>query len=197
MSSHPALAYADLHRRAQGHVHDVADGLDDHAFDGSPGDGSWSVGACVEHLSRTAEGWLTEVEPAVALALERGGPRAGGPFDYGFVARRAREAMGPGGPALRTPRPLDPAAGGGGALDPAATLARFDALFERLVAGCERADGLDLARVRVRYPFRGALGRLVRLPLGAALEFSGLHALRHAEQAERVARRPDVPAGGP
>ena len=196
MPNTPALAYADLHRRAQDRVHAVADGLDAPAFNASPGGGAWSVGACAEHLSRTAEGWLAEVDPAVERALERGGPRQSGPFEYGFVVRRARGAMGPGGPALRTPRPLDPAAGGA-ALDPAATLARFDALAGRLVAACERADGLDLARVRVPYPFRGALGRLVRLPLGAALEFSGLHALRHAEQAEHVAASLGLPAAGP
>ena len=185
-SGHPARALAALHRQASDRIHAIADGLDDAAFNASPSDGSWSVGACVEHLSRTSEGWLGEIEPAVDRAVERGGPRGAGPFEYGFAVRRARGAMGPGGPALRTPRPLDPAAEGGAALDPAATLARFDALSGRLVAVCDRTDGLDLARIRVGYPFRGRLGRLIRLPLGAALEFSGLHALRHAEQAARA-----------
>ena len=179
----PALDHADAHRAALARVHAVADGLSDATFNESPGGGAWSVGACVEHLNRTAAGWLAEFEPAVADGARRGE----GPFEYGFLSRKMRGAVEPGGQALTTGRALDPSAEPGGrALDRTATLATFDALLGRTVAVCDRVDGLDLARIRVRYPFGGRFGRLLRLPLGAALEFSGLHALRHAGQAERA-----------
>ena len=186
-----ALDYADLHRQAGDRVHAVADGLSDAAFGWSPGGNAWSVGACVEHLNRTAAGWLAEFEPAVADGVRRGE----GPFEYGFLARKMRGAVEPGGQALTTGRALDPSAEPDRPpLDRASTLATFDALLDRTVDVCRRADGLDLARIKVRYPFGGTFGRLLRLPLGAALEFSGLHALRHAGQAERAAAAPGFPS---
>ena len=185
-----ALDYADTHRAAQARVHAVADGLSGAAFGWSPGAGAWSVGACVEHLNRTAAGWLVTFEPAVVDSARRGE----GPFEYGFLARKMRGAVEPGGPPLVTNTALDPSAEPDHRpLDRTATLAAFDVLVDRTVAVCERAEGLDLVRTRVRYPFGGALGRLLRLPLGAALEFSALHALRHAGQAERVVTSPGFP----
>ena len=69
-------------------------------------------------------------------------------------------------------------------------MASFDAYTERFIAVCEAADGLDLARIKVRSPFL----KLLRLPLGAFLDAMGLHAIRHVQQAERVTQHPAFPA---
>ena len=175
-----AQDYADVHRRSQTRLHALADALADDAFNRKPAPDAWSVGECVEHLNRVADGYLAVIEPAVAA----GARRAEGPFEYGFLARKLSGAVRPGGPALTTSAPLDPSAGGArSSIDKAAALAAFDGGVERYVAACERAEGLDLRRIKVRYPF----GPLLRLPLGAALQFTGLHALRHVAQAERAA----------
>lgn len=180
-----AAAYADAHRESQAQVHGVAGGLTPAQFNWKPGPVSWSVAECVVHLNVVADAYLPGLEAAVADGARRGE----GPFEYGFVARKVRGAVVPGGPALRTGRGLDPSAGGRSDVSKPEALAAFDARVGRYVAACERADGLDLARIRVRYPFM----RLLRLPLGAVLEITGLHALRHAGQARRVTEAADFP----
>lgn len=182
-----ALAYADAHRQSRAGAHAVAGGLSDDQFNWKPGPASWSVAECLAHLNVVAEAYLPRLESAVADGARRGA----GPFEYGFVARKVREGAQPGGPALKTGRALDPSTGGArSALDKAATLAAFDGHVARYVDVCERSAGLDLARIKVRYPFM----RLLRLPLGAFLDVTGLHALRHVRQAERVVEAPAFPA---
>ena len=186
-----APAAADLHRRAAARLRALCDALPDEAFFWTPTPAAWSVAECVEHLNRSAEGWLGTIEPAVEARARPGSP----PARYGLVTRRLLEAVAPGGPAVRTGRALDPSAGGARpetdrAATRAALRAAFDGYAARFVRACERADGLDLGRTRVRYPF----GPLLRLPLGAALELTALHVQRHAAQAERVAARPDAPS---
>ena len=180
-------AYADAHRQSQTRAHRLADSLAPDSFNWTPGPDSWSVAECLAHLNVVAKAYLPRLEAAVA----DGAPRAAGPFEYGFMARKMRGAVVPGGPALRTGAALDPSDGGARSeLDKAETLAAFDDHVGRYVAVCEQAEGLDLVRIKVRYPFM----RLLRLPLGAFLDITGLHALRHIGQAERVVDHPSFPA---
>ena len=182
-----ALAYADVHRQSQAEAHRVAGALTDEQFNWSPESGGWSVGECLAHLNVVADAYLPLLESATA----DGAPRAEGPFEYGFLARKVAGAVQPDGPALRTGAALDPSRRDRRApLDRDRTLAAFDGHAGRYVAACERADGLDLARIKVRYPFM----RLLRLPLGAVLGLTGQHALRHLAQARRVASAPGFPA---
>ena len=180
-----AQDYADAHRLSRTRAHALADGLSDDAFRWRPAPGAWSVAGCLAHLNVVADAYLPVLEAAVA----DGAPRGAGPFEYGFFARTVRGGVVPGGPALKTGRKLDPSRGGPPAASRAETLAAFDDRVARYVAVCERADGLDLARIKVRYPFM----RLLRLPLGAFLDVTGLHALRHVAQAERVASQAGFP----
>ncbi|MEM0962242.1 MAG: DinB family protein [Bacteroidota bacterium] len=174
-----AQDYANLHIQSQARIHALADGAAGGALVVRPAPGAWSAAECVEHLNRVAEGYLGVIEPAVAADARR----AEGPFAYGFVMRKMISGMEGSGPALKTPQALNPAAKGGAPdLDPAAALVAFDGYVARYIAACRRAEGLDLRRIKVRYPF----GPLLRLPLGAALQLSGLHALRHVAQAERA-----------
>ena len=184
-----ALRYADDHRTSRQALHDLADPLSDAQFNWKPRPAAWSVAECVTHLNLVAREHLAPLEAAVA----DGAPRGTGPFRYGFVARKLMDAIAPDGPDVRTTTHahLDPSTGAARShLDKAETLAAFDSYVDRYVAVCERADGLDLARVKVRYPFM----RLLRLPLGAFLTITGGHALRHVEQARRVATADAFPS---
>ena len=164
----------------------MADGLDAAQFNWKPDPASWSVAECLVHLNVVAEAFLRRLETAVAGSDRRGE----GPFEYGFLARKLLGAVEVDGPALKTSAALDPSSGSAhSAFDKAGTLAAFDGYAARYVAVCERADGLDLARVKVRHPFAWPL----RLPLGAFLDLAGLHALRHVHQATRVTERPGFP----
>lgn len=179
--------YADAFRTAHAHVHRVADGLSDEPFNWKPSAKVWSVGECVVHLNAIAKGYLPEMEKAL-----RDAPKGEGPFRYGFVSRRFIAAVTPGSRPIPTGGGMKPpkASGGRSALDKARAMDSFDAYTDRFVALCEAADGVDLAGVKVRSPFLP----LMKLPLGAFIEALGLHAQRHAQQAERVTAQPGFPA---
>ena len=180
------VGYADAYRDAQRLVHSVADGLSDEAFNWKPSASAWSVGECIVHLNKMAKGY----QPVFEAALS-GAPRAPGPFSYGFVARRFTDAVRPGsrpiptGGAMKPP----PAEGGRSQIDKDRALDRLDADTRRFIAIVEQSEGVDLARVKVRSPFLP----LLKLPLGAFLDALGQHAVRHAQQAERVTQQPAFP----
>ncbi|MEM1127553.1 MAG: DinB family protein [Bacteroidota bacterium] len=181
-----AQTYADTHRRAGAVIHGLADGLSEASFNWRSAPTSWSVAECVVHLNLVAAAYLPPLEDAVVEGARRGA----GPFTYGFMARKMMDGVRPGGPALKTGAALDPAAGTTrSSFGKAETLVHFDEAVRRYVAVCEQAEGLDLAKIKVRYPFM----RLLRLPLGAFLAITGQHALRHATQAEGVVGHSDFP----
>lgn len=174
-------ATAALFTEARERLLALVDGMPDGAFNRKPGPKAWSVGECVVHLNTVSKGYL----PVLAEAAARDEPRGQGPFRYGFVARRFVAALRPGTRPVRTVRSMrpPPAEGLRSVVDRHRALARFHADTERFLDVIEAADGLDLARVKVRSPFVPVL----RLPLGAFLEALGHHAVRHVAQAERAA----------
>ncbi len=181
-------SYAAAYRQAQTDAHRIADGLSDAQFNWKPNPKSWSVGECFVHLNTMAKGYA----PVFESAVTQGGPRASGPFAYGFVARKFIDAVRPGSRAIPTGGPMKPPATTGtqSNIDKTRAMASFDTYTDRLASACEEADGLDLAAIKVRSPFL----KIMKLPLGAWLEAMGLHAIRHVMQAERVTQEARFPA---
>ena len=173
--------YADTYAEARDRLHALVGAVDDEAFNRKPSAKGWSAGECVVHLNKTSKAYL----PRLEAALGPDAPRGVGPFAWGWVSRRLIEGVRPGSRPLPTGGGMKPPPADGlrSAVDRERAVARFDADTERWVALCERADGVDLPRVKVRSPFLP----VVRLPAGAFLEAMGLHALRHVGQAERAA----------
>jgi len=179
---------ADTFRKSEAEILHLAGSLTDDAFNWKPAPETWSIGECIEHLNRVAKAFLPRLE-AVARRTE---PTGQGPFTYGFIARKMIDAIGPEGPNLSTSRSLNPSAGASRSIvDRREALHAFFEATDRYVAVCEAAAGLDLAKIKVSYPFF----RLLRLPLGAFLHIAGLHALRHARQAATVRSETDFPLG--
>ena len=135
-----------------------------------------------------AKGYLPEFEAVAQLD----GPRAEGPFRYGFIARKFTDAVRPGSRPIPTGGPMKPppTSGQRSDIDKTRALDRFDADVDRYVATIEASDGLDLARISVRSPFL----KFLKLPAGAFLDALGHHAVRHAQQAQRVTQQPGFPA---
>lgn len=168
---------------ARSRLRALLDGLDDRAFNSKPAPGSWSVGECVVHLNKTHAPYLPVIEEKAALSE----PAGAGPFQYGFVARRFIDAMKPGTRAVPTAAKLKPPATTGLTSDVnrQRAVSRFESDVDRLLAAMDEADGLDVARVKMRSP----VIPVMKLPLGAFFQILGHHAVRHVEQAERAARQ--------
>lgn len=158
----------------------LVDGLSDDLYNHRPGAGAWSAGECVVHLNKTAKGYLPNLEAAASAD----GPRASGPFRYGWASRKFVDMLRPGSRPIPTFGPMKPPAVDGerSAIDKDRSIARFLADIDRFLRVIDQAEGLDLAVIKVRSPFAS----IVRLPLGAFLEALGVHCLRHVAQAERA-----------
>ena len=171
-----AATYAESRNR----LHALVDGIDDDVFNAKPSAGSWSAGECVVHLNKIAKGYV----PALEAALQPDGPKGTGPYRWGWVARQFIGRLTPGTSPIPTAPAMKPPTTQGlrSDIDRQRVLARFDADTDRWIALCERADGLDLSRIRVRSPFLPVM----KLQAGAFLEALGVHALRHVGQAERA-----------
>ena len=182
----PLAATRQGYLDARTRLHALADPLGDEAFNWKPSPKAWSVGECIVHLNTIGGAYA----PALRAAAERA-PAGEGPFRYGFASRRFIEAVRPGSRRLPTTGAMKPPPSDGArsAIDKASALARLDRTTDALVDVVDAAAGRDLAAVRVASPFL----RLVKLPVGALVEALSLHALRHTDQAERVAAAPGFP----
>lgn len=171
---------------------------------------SWSVAECLDHLVRTGESYLPEIDRALERAREEDF-RAEGPFSRGFLGRWLVRGMEP-PPGLRIPSPGDflprigedayPAAdaeraappGSGPAPDgkpAAAVLSRFREHEEQLASRIRDADGVDLEAVSVPFP----VAPFLRINLLAAFAYLSAHQRRHLWQARQITGRDEFPGG--
>ena len=116
--------------------------------------------------------------------MAAGGPAGRPPFRYD---RRGRAFIrGTSETVVRrqkTLRAMEPATE---PLDAEAALAKYRGHTERFLRLLERAEGLDLSRIRARSPYLPRLPFLT-FPLGALIEGTARHEMRHLAQARRAA----------
>jgi len=167
----------------------VVGGLSEDQFHWSPGTSRWSIAQCLVHLVIVTRRYLPLIDGAIELARMED-RLSEGPFRYGFVDRwlvRATEP--PPGIRLRTPasaRPPDD--------QPIVTvLAYFFRSQQDLRDRIRAADGLDLARVKVKSPYAKSL----KMGLGPCFSFLAAHQRRHLWQAWQVRRHEDFPPEPP
>lgn len=134
---------------------------------------------CLVHLNVSARvfgGTIMEAADAARAA----GLYGDGPFRYGVLTRVLVRAVTPGHRGrYRAPKPLHPATT---EHDADAVLDEFRAAGRRWDLCLERANGLDLARVKVPSP---ALP-ILKFPLGGMFAVQAMHEQRHLAQARRV-----------
>jgi hypothetical protein len=158
-------------------------GLTDDAARFRPYPGAWSMAECLDHLNVAGRLYLDAVDGAIEDGRKRGltGFR---PYQPGFVERwivRSQDAP----PLFRvkSPRAFRPT----GEPEPIArSLPVFLLLQADFVERVRRAEGIDLARVKVTSP----ASALVRLSLGGAFAATAAHQRRHLWQARQVREAP-------
>ena len=188
--TYPALApELDLFRRQFEQLADEADelvqSLTDEQFNWSPVPGRWSIAQCVEHLNVTARMYLPKLDEGIADAIRRG-LYGEGPFRYNWFGRMFVRSQEPTtkmkykAAKAFLPAPSRPKQ---------ETLAAFRAYQVQFIDRLRQANGLDLARARVKSP---AIN-LLRMPLGSGFALMVAHERRHLLQARNVLSDPEFP----
>lgn len=162
-------------------ANELAKGLSEAQFNWRPAPGQWSIEECLAHLTMVGQ-W--EVQ-AVGDAIDQGKARGltgTGPFQYSAIERYIlRESAPPVRHEMAAPRRFQPLHGQPvtGVLP---TFLHVQSQFMRLL---ERADGLDLRRIKVATP----ISRFLKMSLGMMFAQAAAHEQRHMMQAHRVGER--------
>lgn len=131
----------------------------------------WSPAEQIEHVSLTDPPYLEVIDQALREAHLRGtlgeGPFRGGKLGNWF----ARSMAPPVKRRMKTFKALHPATD----LTPEEVVQRFEKVRSDLVAGLERARGVDLDRATIRSPYM----KLLKLPLYSAYQVLLSHGDRH------------------
>jgi hypothetical protein len=158
--------------------------LSDEQFTWRPAQDAWSIAECLDHLNATARVHLPALDEGISEAIRRG-VYGEGPFKYNWLGRlsvrfsdtRLR---------LKAPDDVQP----GTSRTRREILAAFRAYQVQYIDRLRQANGVDLARARVRVPSTSWL----RIPLGSGFALMIAHARRHLEQARRITEAQDFPA---
>ena len=182
----PALAtFAEAFRAGQQAFIQLVQPLTDQQLNWRPADGRWSIGECMAHLTATGRVYIAPLERAVDGGFMRG--HVGGrDFQPGRVGRWLIAQMEP-PPRRRTtaPRKIIPQH-----VESAGPLRNaYEETHRDLIRVVLRAEGLDLARVKLRSP----LMPLLRQPLGTWMAVLAAHERRHLWQARQVRQEAAFP----
>jgi DinB superfamily len=170
--------YRKAFRDAAAAAQSLTEGLTEAQFNWRPTPDHWSIEECLAHLTAVGLWELSAIEEAIDRGRERGLTGAG-PFEYGNIDRFI---VGMTEPPVRdrmpAPRRFTPVHG----QPVTAILPTFQNLQGHFIVQTERAEGLHLARIRVRTP----IFPLLKMSLGMTFAQIAAHQRRHLQQARRV-----------
>jgi hypothetical protein len=158
--------------------------LSDEQFIWQPDGVSWSIAECLDHLNATARVYLPALDEGISDAIRRG-VYGEGPFKYNWLGRLSVHFS---DTRLRLKATDDVRSGEGRSRRE--IIAAFRAYQVQYIDRLRQANGVDLARARVRMPATGWL----RIPLGSAFSVMVAHARRHLAQARKVMEADNFPA---
>ena len=173
--------YRQQFERIASEAKELTKGLTESQFNWRPAPDQWSIEECLAHLTAVGQVEVAAVEKAVDEARAKG-ITGTGPFEYPIWERFIlRETEPPIRHAMPAPKRFTPIHG-----QPiTGVLPTFLHVQRQFTLQIERADGLDLRRVKVPTP----ITRLLKLSLGTALAQAAAHERRHMAQARRVRER--------
>jgi hypothetical protein len=160
-------------------------GLDAGSFNWQPDGGKqWSIGQCLDHLSRTAVVYGRALETALADAPPQ---PVGVPARPNLLGRLLVWVI---EPPVRIKAPARAETAPASALDPAEVMREFNRSLDNLSVLAHRAVGVDAGRTRYANPLAGG-SQAFNIATGIMVMLA--HNRRHLEQAERVRERLPVP----
>ena len=151
------------------------------ALSTAPAEGKWSVLQCIEHLNRTSDHYLPELEKALKIAKEAGDAQAS-EFKTGWIGRKGVKGLKPRGEHI--PRPMRTFKGMDPGLDQKISddglntfLKRHDVLRQLLDVALKHDPGKRKIT---------SLVKLIKFRVGDAVDFLIAHEERHILQAQRA-----------
>ena len=167
--------------RIASEAEELTAGMTEARFNWRPAPDQWSIEECLAHLTAVGQVAVQAVEAAVDEARARG-IMGTGPFEYPAWERfLLRETEPPVRHPLPAPKRFVPLHG----QPVTGVLPTFLHVQRQFTIQIERADGLDLRRVKVATP----ITRLLKWSLGTSLAQTAAHERRHMAQARRVRER--------
>jgi hypothetical protein len=160
---------------------ELTQGLSEAQFNWRPAPDQWSIEECLSHLTMVGQWELRAIEKAIDEGRARG-LTGSGPFEYTGLDRLIVDLTRP--PVrMRVPAPrrFVPLHG----QPVTAILPTFLHVQSQFLLQMERADGLDLRRVKVVTP----ISRFIKMSLGMMFAQAAAHEQRHMEQAWRVRKK--------
>jgi DinB family protein len=160
---------------------ELTQGLTEQQFNWRPAADQWSIEECMAHLTMVGQWEVRAIEQAIEDGRARG-LTGNGPFEYRAIDRLIVDLSRP--PVrMRVPAPRQFVPLHGQPLT--AILPTFLHVQSQFLLQMEKADGLDLRRVKVPTP----ISRFVKMSLGMMFAQAAAHEQRHIEQAWRVRRK--------
>jgi hypothetical protein len=183
---HPELeGYRQQFEQITKEARELVAGLSEEQFNWRPGAGEWSIEECFAHLTMVGQVQLGHIERAIDHGKARG-LTGNGSFGHSFIERFVlRETEPPVRHAFSAPRQFIPAHN----QPQTAVMPTFFHVQRMFLLQIERADGLDLRRVKASTP----ISRFLKVSVGAAFAAAAAHERRHLAQARRV--RGKIPQG--
>ncbi len=161
--------------------------LTEEQFNWKPKVNRWSIGQCIDHLNRVGYKLLPRLEKAIREGREKGNTGEP-PFRYGILSRWFIRFNRPSSSLkIKTFKIYEPATSS--CLSKKKTMGRFNELQRKLRMEVEKADGLDLRKIKVPSP----VSSLLRLNLGAWFEATAAHERRHLQQARKIVQKASFP----
>lgn len=170
--------YRQQFEAVKAQTQEVTAGLNEEKFNWRPAPDQWSIEECLSHLTILGQFQVRAIEEAIDRGRANG-ITGTGPFRCGPIERWFIGSMEP--PVRRkfpAPRRLQPLHG----QPVTAIVPTFLHLQSQFLAQLDRAQGLDLARVKVVT----MISRFLKFSLGATFALAAAHERRHLEQARRV-----------
>jgi len=179
---HPELdRYRGQFEEISAEAQALTEGLTEAQFNWRSTPGTWSIEECLAHLTMVGHVEANAIDEAIEQG-RRNGVTGSGPFEYPSWERYIlRETEPPVRNQMSAPKRFVPVHG-----QPiTGILPTFLHVQRRFLLQLERADGLDLRRVKVPTP----ITRLIKLSLGTTLAQAAAHERRHLAQARKVRER--------
>ena len=167
---------------AKAEILTLTEGLNHEQFNWRPSDKKWSVAECIDHLTQTGISLSEAISTAIDVAY-MAGDTAEGPFKYSWFgnwfAKAAGQQQDPNKGKVKAPKLYLPSSSD---FELTESIQQFQDLQDTLIELTQKAQGLDLRKVKVTSP----AFKFLRLNLGVWLKMLPDHQRRHFDKAKCV-----------